>query len=187
MNYLKYYWLEQEYLEREVQPFFLANGFLTAKHFFAIIKWKRPGNASLIKNIFLRNVQTGDKESTENTLNNIVMNITKDIAEAATKEKRIEKLMNKNGFQLAMASAVLTILYPDTFTVYDWRVRGQIDCPDITYQRDRVRKYFDKYVKQVLERGREITQNPTLSLRDCDRILWAKSWYESFEKFLTNR
>lgn len=83
-----------------------------------------------------------------------------------------------------MASAVLTVLYPDDFTVYDIRVREQLKYPDITYAKDSVESYFNKYLPQVLKMGREISQDPTLSLRDCDRTLWAKSWYENLQKFL---
>lgn len=91
-----------------------------------------------------------------------------------------------------MASAILTVLYPEIFSIYDWRVRSQLKhpqkfnqkFPDISYSHDRVKQYFEEYIPQVLQAGREIAKNPNLSLRDCDRLLWAKSWYEDLRDFL---
>ena len=91
-----------------------------------------------------------------------------------------------------MASAVLTILYPNDFTVYDFRVRSQLKdprnptkpYPDITYTNNRIKRYFNEYIPQTLRAGREISNNQNLSLRDCDRLLWAKSWQEDLQKFI---
>src|ERR1043166_3446895 len=107
------------------------------------------------------------------------------IHKANTPEEKLEILLGQKGFQLAMASAILTTLYPNDFTVYDFRVRSQLinpktkkpGYPDISYAKDRVRRYFDEYLRQVREFS-------ALSLRDNDRALWAKSWYVSLGKFL---
>lgn len=176
MDYLKYYWLEKDFFP-EIYKFFRGEKYLTMEHFFSIIIWKRNASKTIIKRGLL---------ATKKSLNEVVKDLTEKIYYAETKEQKLEILLKQSGFQLAMASAVLTVLYPDIFTVYDWRVREQIKYPDITYQQNRVQRYFDEYIKQVLERGREIAENPKLSLRDCDRLLWARSWHKDLREFLIN-
>lgn len=173
-SYLKYYWLEKDFFP-EIHEFFHKEHYLTPEQFFAIIIWKWNGSKIRIKEGLTAN---------RLSLDVAVKNLTKEIYNAHGKEERLPILLRQRGFKLAMSSAVLTVLYPKDFTVYDVRVRGQLKYPDITYTKDNIERYFIEYLRQVLERGREITHNPTLSLRDCDRVLWAKSWYESLHKFL---
>ncbi len=172
-SYIKFYWLETEFFP-EIYKFFHKEHYLIPEHFFSIIIWKRNASKTIIK----RGLLTGGL-----SLDTAIQNLTEEIFKANKKEK-LNILLKRKGFQLAIASALLTVLYPDDFTIYDIRVRGQLNYPDITYTEDNVEKYFNEYLPQVLKRGREITQNPTLSLRDCDRVLWAKSWYEDLQKFL---
>ncbi|MEK7614362.1 MAG: hypothetical protein AAB428_01715 [Patescibacteria group bacterium] len=189
-NFLKFYWLEQKYL-KEVRASFQKNGYLTTEQFFAVVKWKRAGNAELIKRIFLKDKLNQVNEN--NWLEKKVRNITNDVKRATENQARLEVLIKQPGIKLAMASAILTILYPNNFTVYDWRVRGQLkehrnnkgkEYPDITYSSNVIQRYFDEYIPQVTELGRKIAQNNKLSLRNCDRLLWAKSWYEDLQKFI---
>ncbi len=172
-NYAKFYWLETEFFP-EIHKFFHKEHYLKPEHFFSIIIWKRNASKTIIKRGLL---------SSGLSLDVAVRNLTEEIFKAGKKEK-LNILIQRKGFQLAIASALLTVLYPDDFTVYDVRVRGQLNYPDITYTNGNAEKYFNDYLPQVLKKGREITQNPTLSLRDCDRVLWAKSWHEDLQKFL---
>jgi hypothetical protein len=177
-SYLKYYWLEQEYLEKEVYPHFHKHGLLNDEQFFAIIRWKSPGLGSVPIRDGLLKMGT--------SLEKAVRDLAEAIAKARSKEERLEILLEQDGIQLAMASAVLTILYPDEFSVYDWRVRSQLKhpkrkgrpFPDISYSRDRIRRYFEEYIPQVKATA------PSLSLRDCDRILWARSWHDGLLDFI---
>ena len=173
-DYLKYYWLETEYLEKEVRPFFEKNGYLEPGHFFAIIEWKNPrfGKTKLsyfkpkdIKKLF------GEVHTNQHS-----------------EEKQLKILLIKKGIKLATASAILTILYPTKFTVYDVGVRGEQkklglwnEKPDdITNKKDAVKKYLEKYLPAVKVLARQYH----LSLRNCDRALWSKSWYKDLQKFL---
>lgn len=190
MNYLKYYWLEKKFFP-EVYNFFHEKGYITPEHFFSIVVWKSIRPRKLIKHGLLRNGET---------INNAVHNLSKKIFKAKSKEEKLEILLGnkekkqpkQKGFQLAMASAVLTILYPEEFTIYDRRVRSQLINPqnriknysDITSSQKVVEKYFHEYIPQVLKLGGKISGNKQLSLRDCDRLLWAKSWHEDLENFL---
>lgn len=189
IDYLKYYWLEKSFFP-EVYNFFHKKGYITPEHFFSIVVWKSIRPRKLIKHGLLRNGKT---------INNTVHNLSKKIFKANSKEERLEILIGngrknkkQNGFQLAMASAILTVLYPKDFTVYDFRVRSQLidqekkvnKYTDITGSQKVVEKYFHQYIPQVLKLGRKISRNKQLSLRDCDRLLWAKSWHEDLEDFL---
>lgn len=188
-SYLKYYWLENEFFP-EIRKFFDSKGYLKPEQFFYIIIWKSNYNKPSIKWGLSANKKSLDRE---------VYDLTRKIDRAHSKEERLEILIgngkgrkNQDGFQLAMASAVLTILYPEIFSVYDRRVRSQLKhpkkegkkFPDISYSRYRTRRYFEEYIPQVLRAGREISKNSKLSLRDCDRLLWAKSRHEELQNFL---
>lgn len=174
-DYLKYYWLEK-YLEEEVQPFFEKEKYLTAEQFLAIIEWKNPkfGKTKLSY------LKTKDIEKLFREVHD----------HHQSPEKQLEILINKKGIKLATASAILTILYPTKFTVYDIRVRKQLkkrglwnEKPDdITNRIDVVDKYFNKYLPAVQKVKEE---NKILILRDCDRALWAQDWYEDLQKFLS--
>jgi len=65
-------------------------------------------------------------------------------------------------------------LYPEDFTVYDIRVRSQLGQKAIYG----VNPYFEKFLPAV--RQTKIQKN----LRDKDRFLWGKSFYEGLQKFL---
>src|SRR5690606_20220755 len=107
-EYLKYYNLER-YLEKDVYSFFHANHYLTAEQFFAVIFWKSrftPTHVGALDNA-------------------AVSELTKRIFEASSPLMKLQVLLGDNqgqgriqGFRLAVASALLTILYPDDFTVY---------------------------------------------------------------------
>src|SRR3989338_6236150 len=179
-DYLKYYWLEN-YLEKKVRPAFVKNHFLTAEQFFAIIFWKSKRPAKRIRAGFLNAV-------------------VKDLIEAIHGEEdgnaKLDILLDKDGFDIAMASAVLTILYPKIFTVYDYRVRDQLnkqieklnkgsktklenvkDLGTVSNRQEKKKLYWE-YVKLVRD------TDSKLSLRDCDRALWGKSWYEDLQDFI---
>lgn len=187
INYLKYYWLEKDFFP-EIYKYFHEKRILTPEQFFSIIIWKSIRPRKRIKQGLL---------ASGKSLNDAIKDLAVEIYNVNVKEKeqKLEIMLKRSGFQLAMASAILTVLYPDIFTVYDIRVRGQLRdpknskqiYPDITYTKNRIRRYFDEYIPQVLQRGRQISKNPNLSLRDCDRLLWAKSWHEDLKEFFLNK
>jgi hypothetical protein len=83
-----------------------------------------------------------------------------------------------------MSSAILSTLYPNDFTIYDVRV-----CNTLTkYKGLNTVKNFDNlwldyknYIKSVKKYGPK-----NLSLRDKDRFLWGKSFYEQLIKDTKN-
>jgi len=59
-------------------------------------------------------------------LDEAVGSLTREIHAADDHEKRLKIPMDIRGVGLPMATAILTVLYPDYFTVYDTRVRNQL-------------------------------------------------------------
>jgi hypothetical protein len=82
---------------------------------------------------------------------------------------------------LPMASAILTVLWPDEFSVYDRRVCEQLN--DFEWVANRVpRRTWDGY---MAFRDAVVAAAPShLSLRDKDRYLWGRSNAEQLEKDL---
>jgi hypothetical protein len=84
------------------------------------------------------------------------------------------------GFLLPMASAILTVLYPHDFTLYDIRVCGALGDFQLVQNRTHYDDLWDgysKYVAAVKSAG-----PAALSLRDKDRWLWGKSFHEQLQQ-----
>jgi hypothetical protein len=97
-----------------------------------------------------------------------------------SERERLSLLLGKWGFRLPTASAILTVLYPEQFTVYDVRVRTGLRMRDICDRHDVVEAYFKEYLPTVAE----LPQGATL--REKDRYLWGKSTYEDLQQFIKN-
>jgi hypothetical protein len=101
-------------------------------------------------------------------------------------KERLRILMCKWGFRLPTASAILTILYPEEFTVYDERVRKQINwekpLDGVTFSPGagnlRADKRFEGLWDQYSAFGNEVRRHTPghYSLRDKDRYLWGMSF-----------
>jgi len=161
-EYLKYYWLEK-YLEDEVKPFFDRKHYITAEQFFAIIIWKR--NASKTK------IREGIEKS-----HKTIFEITSEIYRAESLEGKMKILIAIDGISYSFASAILTILYPELFTISDYRVsrslkeQFNINAPETISTKT---EYF-----AYLNACKKLSEKNRLSLRDCDRALWGRDFYE---------
>lgn len=74
------------------------------------------------------------------------------------------------GFRLPTATAILTIFYPDEFTIYDARVCTVLKLPEfVVTQRFNEELWigYQKFIEEV-----KANAPNELSLRDCDRWLW---------------
>jgi hypothetical protein len=168
MNYLNYYNLE-DYLFTEVTTSFRDRGYLTPEEFFSIVIWKANRAKSRIKRKLL---------AQGNDLASAVKNLTQELNNAASDRHRLSILLNTWHLALPMATAILTVLYPDRFTVYDIRARQQLGFNDFAGRKDQIDRYFDEFLPKVVA----ISQAKTL--RDKDRYLWGKSAYEDLQAFL---
>jgi len=163
--YFKLYNLES-YLLTDVRTNFLTNGFLTPFDFFCIIIWK----ANRAKSKIYQRLTDKNPNITE-----CVKTLTNEIFTANDDKHKLKILIDNYGFRLPMASAILTILYPEDFTIYDVRVCETFPIfkgiDDLVFER-LWEKYCD-YIKSVKEYGKQ-----DISLRDKDRIIWGKSFYD---------
>jgi len=89
-------------------------------------------------------------------------------------------LVSDWGFRLPMASAILTVLYPNAFTIYDVRVcdvLGNFRNAQYRTHFDALWSEYEEYVKAV-RRAVKAKHN----LRDKDRWLWGKSFCDQLQK-----
>lgn len=171
-KYAKYYALE-EYLFETVSKNFKINGFLSEEEFFSIIIWK--SNRSKTK--VLKGVQKTGKT---------VKEITGYIQEIPSNVERLEYLSKIGGIQIPIASAILTVCFPDEFTVADYRALFSIKeifkgrVIDISHNRWTTKRYFEYLTlcKEIME------YNGITTLRDTDKSLWGYSFYKDLQRLI---
>ncbi len=168
MDYAKYAHLEN-YLFGEVKNNFYRRTYLTPKEFFCIVIWKANRSKTKIKKRLLK---------LDTTLGKAIRKITNLIFKASNDEEKLKILLNEAKFRLPMATAILSVLYPDNFTIYDVRVRGQLKIRDFAGRKDQVKRYFLEFLPKVREMA---GYKP---LRSIDKYLWGKSFYEDLKKLL---
>ncbi len=166
-DYSKYYLLE-DFIFSEVRKNFLENGYLVPEEFFCIVIWKSNRAKTAIKRKLLQ----------KGNLKSVVKGLTSQTFHAIGREKKLKLLLNQWKFHLPMASAILAVLYPNDFTIYDARVRGQLGIGDFSGRKNQVEEYFTKYLLAI----RRIKFGKTL--RDKDKYLWGKSFYKDLLKFI---
>jgi len=163
---IQFYTLES-YLFNTVHRRFAHQGYLGAFDFFCIVIWKANRAKTKVAKRLLSN--------TTKTLDEVVVELTKAIAAQPTPKERMSLLMFGDiRFRLPMASAILTVLYPEEFTVYDYRVcetvGGFRNLTNLT-NIDRLWEGYGAFMSAV------ISNSPAgLSLRNRDRYLWGKSF-----------
>jgi hypothetical protein len=171
---IKYYWLET-YLFDEVGPRFAKTGNLDAADFYMIVIWKANRAKRRIRNRL--NGHTGGFKTA-------VKKIGKALAGSRDPMRRLEILMTDWEFRLPMATAILTVLYPTEFSVYDMRVCEQLNEFNELSGRKFSPQLWEGY-QRFLEKVK-LAGPPELSLRDKDRYLWGCSFYEGVLSDLRN-
>jgi len=169
MDFRNYYHLES-YLFDTVRPRFMKQGYLDAFDFFCIVIWK----AQRAKSKIAMKLQKVDED-----LDRAVSVLTYGLAQQSNGKERLHLLWEAD-FNLPMASAILTVLYPDEFTVYDTNVCNMLggfhNLKNISNFEALWRGYQD------FKCNVEESAPSKLSLRDKDRYLWGKSFYEQLTK-----
>ncbi len=166
-NFLEYYDLER-YLFEVVSASYAQNKSLTTFDFFCIVIWKANRAKSKVAKRLLA------QGSSYTDLDSAVRSLLSAISEAKNHEARLSVLIKDWGFRLPMASAILTVLYPDDFTVYDVRVCNVLNnFLDAQYMIDFAVLWerYSAYVRAVRDAVPKIE-----SLRDKDRYLWGTSF-----------
>jgi hypothetical protein len=169
---IQFYTLES-YLFNTAHRRFAEQGHLGAFDFFCIVIWKANRAKTKVAKRLLGN--------STRTLDEVVVELTKAIAAQKTPKERMRLLMFGDiRFRLPMASAILTVLYPDEFTVYDYRVCETLDgfwnLTNLT-NIDRLWEGYSAFKSAVM------SNSPAgLSLRDRDRYLWGKSFRDQLTR-----
>lgn len=165
---------EERHLFDVVGPRFRAEGSLGAYDLFFIVRWKANRAISKVARS-LTKIGGTDIERAAREL-------TRDVFTVATPEERFRVVSDKWRLRLPMASAILTVLYPEDFTVYDVRACEMLDQFRELASRVNIDARWRGYLefKDAVER----IAPAHLSLRDKDRHLWAKSRHQSLEAFL---
>lgn len=170
MDYVQYASLGS-YLFDTVQPRFTKQGFLDAFDFFSIVIWK----ANRSKSKIAKRLSNEGKVSLEVS----VKNLTQEISQAQTPKERLRVLRLK-GFRMPMASAILTVLYPEEFTIYDRRVREALGIPRVNFPARNFELVWTRY--QNYKAQVETSTPSGLTLRQRDLYLWGKSRADQLTK-----
>jgi len=166
-GFLQYYDLEQ-YLFESVNPSFHMHGCLTAFDFFCIVIWKANRAKTLVARRLLKAGYTN--------LETAVAELSKSLFKAATHKDRLHIMLEGWHFYLPMASAVLTILYPKDFTVYDVNVCAQLKDFSKLGNISQFETLWPLYLDFVEAVKRSTPDD--LCLRDKDRYMIGKSFHD---------
>ena len=158
------YYSPETYLFATIGEGFSKTGQLTPEELYLIIDWKAPRARTKHLSRLARNGG--------GTFTLATQRIAADLYSAVGPEQRLEVLMTKWDFRLPTASALLSVLYPDMFTVYDVRVCRMIGDFEKLGDRNWSAETWREYQQFKAEVRKHAP--PNFTLRDCDRWLWGK-------------
>lgn len=163
----RYYDLDH-YLFSLVTKRFEQEHTLNAFDFYAIIIWKSNRTKNKVR----------DGLKAANLSPSQLLKQVHDISDDREKMCRLNKV---RGIGIPIASAILTVCYPDRFTVLDYRAWSAL------YQFKRVskqamphgiKKYFDQYLPECTRLAKKMK----MSLRETDKALWGWSQRQDIKK-----
>lgn len=164
-DFSRYYGLEG-YLFNEVSKHYQETNTVTTFDFFCIVIWKANRAKSKIAKRLLANGH-------EN-LDAAVRSLVNAISSESDMKGRLRVITEVWGFRLPMASAILTVLFPSDFTIYDVRVceiLGDFEDAQHKARFDDLWARYEKYIERV-----RTAASGDRTLRDKDRWLWGKSF-----------
>lgn len=167
-DFLRYYDLEA-YLFVNVATRFKEHGKLDAFDLFSIIIWKAERAKSKLARRLIAKVGNLELAAEQ---------FTTALFQAAGPLRRLIVARDEWGFYLPMASAILSVLWPLDFTVFDYRACEQVvSLGGMDFSRiDNIGstvKLWPKYEEYREAVKRAVPQYD--SLRDKDRFLWGRS------------
>lgn len=167
IDFLQYYDLER-YLFDVVSARYAKSRTLNAFDFFSIVIWKANRAKSKVADRLLKHPKGySDLESATRVL-------IASIRRAKSVKQRLSVLIEDWNFRLPMASAILTVLYPDDFTVYDFRVCEVLGRHRGLSNKKSFSKLWLGYVAYLADV--KAAASHLESLRDKDRYLWGQSF-----------
>lgn len=175
-DFRQYYWLES-YLLDTVQPQYRKQGYLSSFDFFCIVIWK----ANRAKSRIARKLLDNGYENLDKAVKTLTTNLNNQL----NSKDRLRYLIKDWGINLPMASAILTILYPKEFTIYDVRVCGALGKFHKLINRTNFENLWEDY--QAFKCAVANSTPKYRTLRDKDRFLWGKSLHDQLKKDIKNR
>jgi hypothetical protein len=143
---------------------------LTPRDVLMILKWK----LGRIRDIHSKTVN----EQNMACINKAVQNA----AEPENKIVALKTLASVPGIRLATATAILTVCYPNEFTIIDRRVLAQLKLYPATTDGRTAEEYLERYLPAV----KVYAKTWNCSLREADRALWGLSVSERMEQVIRN-
>ena len=174
-DFRDYYNLES-YLFEKVSCRFKRDSKLSAFDFFCIIIWKANRSKSKVAK---RLITKGYSD-----LKTAVSSLTTAISHAPCDKERLRILIKNWGFRIPTASAILSVLYPCKFSVYDVRVCDAIGSFHKLQNKtnfDNLWEEYQLFIEQIKK------SSPDYNLRDKDRWLWGKSFHEQLKNDISNQ
>jgi hypothetical protein len=166
-GYLEFYNLN-DYLFGTVNKRFHEIGSIGSFDFFCIVIWKANRAKSKIAGTLLKKFD--DLENASRSITSVLHNMN------MSDYERFAYLLEV-GFRLPMLSAILTVLFPDRFLIYDYRICSNPEMEEFTkleYQISDKHKYWELYQEYIIA---VIHNTPSwMSLRHKDQYLWGKSF-----------
>ena len=175
---VRFYDLER-YLFGDVHERFHRDGVLSSFDFFAIVIWK----ANRAKSSVARRLLDHDPHG-RGDLEPAVADLTRNLYSTSTDEERLRLLIDDWGFRLPMATAILAVLWPENFSVYDTRVCDELGGFHKLGDRTKVAAIWQGYRDYLAAVNEDAPSG--LSLRDKDRYLWARSVAEQLRRDVDN-
>ena len=158
------------YLFGTVSESFRRDGTLSSADFFAIVIWKSNRSKTGVKR---------GLESEHTTPRCLMCRVAK----AEPPEDKVRILTAIPGIGLALASAILTVCYPDEYTVLDYRAWETLATLGAEGLPPSYPYHAEGYLAYCFA-CRSLARASGISLRDLDRALWAKSWEEDLILFV---
>jgi hypothetical protein len=180
-DYRKYYDSNiEEYIFNVISKKFKDG--LDAIDFFIICNWK--------SNRILKLIYNGLKEKCKKDNLNIAdytKQLTRNLYEADD-DKRLDLLIDIEGVHLAMASAILTVLDKEKYTIYDFRACEHRDLNQFKKLKDKEKgKITWKDYKEYIDAVKKIQKEENIiNLRETDKALWGKSFMKDLKNNIEN-
>jgi len=173
LDYQRYYDLET-FLFEDVNRRFRDNGSIGAFELFSIVIWKANRAKSITAKRLRKQALAGE------SLDELCHRFTREVSRAADPESRFLVVVGPRwGFSLPMASAILTVLYPDVFTVYDYRVCEELeDFVNLANLTNLARLWsgYSRFITAVRAASSEQT------IREKDRFLIGRSMARQLDR-----
>lgn len=143
---------QEEYLFCFIGPKIKKRGFVNFQEFYKICMWKSVRQ----KHNYLVNKKTVER-------------VTKEAFKENDERKKMVGLCQLKGVGIPMASAILTIVFPDKYAVIDIRCIEMLNKLNLTIKKHITLNIWLEYLKII----RNLAKDNGLTPREIDKVLFA--------------